>query len=659
MADRPPVPVHYLRKNHAEWTPASVIFLDTEAVPIPNAVPEVLTLRLWAGKCVDRRARRNGKQEETKRWGLTAETLVEFINESTKGRPTLWLYAHNLSFDLVTTRLPLLLARDGWEITDVAVGGRAPWMRLRKGSHRLCLADSGGWLPVRLADIADAVGVVKPPLPDTDASDAGWLERCSADVDILAAAILQLMDWWDRGKLGRWTISGASSGWNAFRHVPSLQTITIDPDPVQVAHDRTTVHGGRRGVWQVGNVSDGPLCELDFVAAYPTVAATLALPLRRANGYPSMPLDDFRVTSERWSLAAECLVDTDTPRWPMRTRLGTFYPVGQFYAHLAGPDINEARRLDCLRMIGPGYVYQLGYAMQEWAQWLLSVQFGEHPDSPPAARMAAKYWGRAVIGKWASRAFDRVELGASPNHGWGYEEGWDNESQTRGGMVDIGGRRWWVAASAQPDNAFPAILGWVESHVRVRLGRVIDAVGGGAIVQCDTDGLIVRENVVGTPASGGTLQAPDLSNAHERIDWVLRELRQVATPLTIRVKRRYDNATVLGPQHVEAGGVRRFAGLPSAHTLREDGRYRGHIWPKLQWQMTNGDPRGYVRPETSYTARTHYATGWVTSTNRVIPPRAVINAAGESELLPWAFMPEAEQGVRLADRQHPGLSRLM
>ncbi len=139
MADRPPVPVHYLRKNHAEWTPASVIFLDTEAVPIPNAVPEVLTLRLWAGKCVDRRARRNGKQEETKRWGLTAETLVEFINESTKGRPTLWLYAHNLSFDLVTTRLPLLLARDGWEITDVAVGGRAvdaPTQRLTPALSR-------------------------------------------------------------------------------------------------------------------------------------------------------------------------------------------------------------------------------------------------------------------------------------------------------------------------------------------------------------------------------------------------------------------------------------------------------------------------------------------------------------------------------------------
>lgn len=657
MANRPPVPVHYLRSNHAEWTPGSVLFLDTEATPIPGVAPEVLALRLWAASVVDRRPKRSGQRATYSGWGLTPKSLVDFIDKATVGRPTLWMYAHNLSFDLVTTRLPITLAEVGWTITDMAVGGRAPWMRLRRGSHRICIADSGGWLPTKLADLAEAVGLVKPELPDTGSDDEHWLARCSADVDILAAAMLQLMAWWDRGELGRWTISGASSGWNAFRHVRSLQKITIDPDIGAVAADRLTVHGGRRGVWQVGTISGGPLAELDIIAAYPSVAASLPLPLRRANSFTSMPLDDFRVTSDRWSIAAECLVETETPRWPMRTKRGTWYPVGTFYAQLAGPDINEAARLGCLRSIGPGYVHQLGYAMQEWAEWLLSVQFGEHPDSPPAARMACKYWGRSVIGKWASRAFDKIELGVAPTPGWGYEEGWDHDGKVRGGMVDIGGRRWWVAASAESDNAYPAILGWVESYVRVRMGRIIDAIGNAAIVQCDTDGLIVRENVIGTAASGGTLLAPDGMEQTARIAWVVSELSDVAAPLGIRVKRRYDTATVLGPQHVDAAGQRRFAGLPAGSTLGADGKYHGKLWPKLQWQMNHGDDRGYVRPDATYTARAHYATGWVTTANRVIPPRAVITDSGQAELLPWAYMPEAASGVRLADRQHPGLPK--
>lgn len=655
---RQTAPVHYLRPNETVWTPSSVMFLDTETSVIPNSMPEVLSLRLWCSLLVDRRPTDSGKQQRLWGDGFTTGELVAEINRRLVGRTTVWLFAHNLSFDLVTTRLPLALVEAGWTINDAAVGGRSPWLRMGKGSKRLTMVDSGGWLPVPLADVAAAMGTAKTPLPQELATTDEWLTRCRTDVAILADAMCGLMDWWDEHELGNFTISGAASGWNAFRHMPTVSRVVVDPEPDLIKADRLAVHGGRRGVWRVGDVRGSRLLECDITSAYPRVAADLPLPLRRAYPVESLPVDHWVIDSDRWGVLAEVELETDTPRWPVRWHDATWFPTGRFKAHLAGPEIAEARRLGCLRAIGPGHVHQLGSAMMTWARWVLDVQDGLDPTAPPSARIAAKSWGRVVIGKWASHGFERTKMGPAPTLGWGYEEGWDHSAQARGGYVDLAGQRWWVTASEETDNAYPAILAWVESHVRLRLSRVIEALGTDTVIQCDTDGLIIRADhlreygrrmAFGNHVKGTPRQA-ELA--------AIEALNALIYPLQIRVKKSYPWATVLGPQHVETPTERRFAGLPRHATRNDEGKYVGKLWPKLQWQMTNGDPRGYVRPDVSATIEGPYAAGWVTTTGRVIPPAAIIDADGNTELLPWALMPADVTQYQLAPKQHAELKTL-
>lgn len=655
---RPPVPIHYLRANERVWTPPYVISLDTEAVPVPGTDPEILTLRLWDALLIERRHKKKRPLERVRKWGTTQDELAIWLTAACVGRPTVWVFCHNLSFDLTVSRLPLTLIRQGWSITDASIGGRAPWLRFARGRSRLTLVDSGSWFPIALADIGESLGLAKTPLPDSAASDEDWLARCRADVDILAVAVVQLLDWWDRCELGDFSLTGASCGWHAFRHVPSVQRILVDPDQSGVDADRRGVHGGRRGVWRVGDVNVGPLVELDITAAYPTVAAHLPLPIGRTDVFDSLPLTDHKVRSDRWSILAEVVVETDVPRYPCKVDKGVWYPVGRFKTTLAGPEIRDAAERGQLVSIGPGHTHQMGYAMQPWARWCLDTQNGVGEDVPPAAEIAAKNWGRAVIGKWAARGFDKIELGPSPYDDWSYEEGWDNGSQTRGGMVDIGGRRWWVAASSEPDNAYPAVLAFVESYVRVALSKVIDAVGDEAIIQCDTDGLIVALDRL-SPESA---RAFDQRTSDRGPDWsesvLVQRLSDIAAPLALRVKRTYSTAHVIGPQHYEAGGKRRFAGLPSNSVRRDDGKYQGQIWPKLQWQMRHGDSRGYVRPDKVSSVSGPYATGWITAGGRVLPVHVQIGDDGANHLIPYGLTPAYVQGPALAPLQHRTLTRL-
>src|SRR5487761_597438 len=96
------VPVHRLRTNDSVRAPSAYLVIDTET--------------------------------------------AQRVEAATVGVPSLWVYAHNLSFDLVTSRLPLLLVARGWQVTQLAVTGDSPWMRLSRGRRHLTLVDSWGWL---------------------------------------------------------------------------------------------------------------------------------------------------------------------------------------------------------------------------------------------------------------------------------------------------------------------------------------------------------------------------------------------------------------------------------------------------------------------------------------------------------------------------------
>lgn len=651
--------MHYLRNNHAERTPGTVVFLDTETRVIPNTEPEVQALRLWCSRLVDRVPNKRGRSIDVCGFGDTSRELVAWLGEVMQGHRTAWVFTHNLGFDMVATQLPPALVAAGWEVTDASIGGRAPWLKFRRGNHRLVFVDSCSWLPYKLADVADRLGMVKPELPDSDDSRAAWLGRCGWDTEILATAMLQILDWWDTQGLGNFATTGAACGWNAFRHLPRAQQVTINTEPGLIEADRAAIHGGRRNVWRVGSVHDAELVELDFRAAYPSIAAELPLPVARGAVFDSLPLDDATVSSDRWQISARVLIETEVPRWPIKWARAEWYPVGTFWTTLAGPEINEAARLGCLRVIGPGQVHRLGYAMSEWAHWCLRVQDGRDEYAPPAAELVAKAWGRTVIGKWAARGFDKIELGPAPTPGWAFEPGWDHHGRCDGGMVDIGGRRWWVSASGSSDNAYPAVFAWVESHTRIRLNRVIEALGPGSTIQCDTDGLIIRADRLVRWALDTMPELASVDDAELVMQAAAARLSTLTAPLVLRVKRRLDGGRFLGPQHYEAGGQRRFAGLPKdAERVGQD-KYAGKIWPGLKWQLQHGDTRGYVRPSIEATIAGPYASGWVLRSGRVLPVRTVAVGNGETEVLPWALMPESRSRTRLSDAQHPALQSLL
>lgn len=692
--------VHYLSSNDSSWTPPAVITLDTETRVI-QTYPEVQALRCWHVRADYRLGTRRLAGEHVEGGGTTAADLVRRIDKWARRWSEVWIYAHNLNFDLAVTKLPLLLAGRGWTTTDMAVDGASPWMILECDTTKLVITDSHSIWPTNLQEIGNALDIVKPPLPEGD-DDQAWMGRCAADTLILHTALLTVMDWHDTNQLGRWALTGAATGWNTMRHLqsaktsrkartarerlglpgvdPAAQPIVIDPDPAGLTHDRKAVYGGRRQTWRHGVLPSGVYHEVDFERAYQTVMANMALPRKRGRWFTSLPLDSRLIDDpvHHFGIIAECEIETDSPRWPCRIAVAPaalapgaereqtgipqtatsriFYPIGRFTTVLAGPDIAEARRLGCLRSVGPGQVHQLGRAIAPWAQWSLLAQ--DDPNTPAVVRMALKHHGRAVAGKWAQRQWTKTTIGLSTTYGWSYQDAYVHDTGARGAIIDMAGTKFLSTPDHDGDNAYPAILAWIESYTRVALGRAIDLLGAAAVVQCDTDGMITDTAMVLRHLGMGEAGIQQGSEADTGLNAALASVLSQTVPLRLRAKTRYRNLEIIGPQHITLDGKKRWSGVPGTAERQADGSFTAWTWPKLAWQMAHGDTRGYTRVIQTYRLASSYAPGWLLDNGTVAAPEARSAPGGGSQLVPWNETRYAASGARLAPGQPAVLAQL-
>ena len=519
----------------------------------------------------------------------------------------------------------------------------------------MTLADSFSLLPQPLHMIGKALGIFKTPLPDFGGTEAEWLGRCRSDVDITSTALLQLLDWWDSGHLGNWSITGPSCGWSTLRHRPARQKVVVQPDQPARTFERQAVAGGRREVWQVGRLRPGLYADLDFTRAHLTAATAIPLPIARGKPFDSLPLTSAYLTGRVVDVMARCRVRTETPRYPLRLPDGIWHPVGDFWTTLCGPELREALQRGELVEVGAGYPYRMGFYMRDWARWVDGLLENAAGDVPPMAQIAAKGWSRSVPGRWAAHTSDRMLTRRDVRPGWHLEDGMVMPGRHPATFLTVGGRQEVWLRDLDADDSFPAVLAWIQSWTRVQLGRLIDHFHG-CVVQCNTDGaLIDLDRLAFMHWIDTDERLHGQSALLQLLDTELDRVRAEIAPMRIRAKAIAHTGEVLSPQHVILEDAVKLSGVPAS--AERKGRYRWHFttWPGMRSQIAQGNSRGYVQGDRTVDLSQVPVYRWRLSDGGCEAPRAIVNAAGESELKPWD--PQLFVDAQL-DRSRPQQPRL-
>lgn len=631
--------IHRLRPNHREWSPAQIIIIHPHTAPHPAPDGIIHRMTSWAARLDVRRARNPDHEGIADAWGVTASGLAEQVHHWCRSQRSVWIIAHDLSRMLTLTRLPAGLNTLGWEVTAHAVTSDSPWLRMRRGDTVITMADGQGWLRAGLPQLTRDLGIDGPWSPSTDPELPDWAMHAMRGADITWRAMTQILEWWDTNQLGSWTLTGSGCAWNSYRHWPDAVLPLIIPGDAENGHDRLAVYGGRREAFRWGQLEGGPWRLLDFRNAYPVIAASMPLPVARQGVFESLSLDSPLVCGAGYGIIAEVEVETDVPRWPVRVSGRVAYPVGRFATVMAGPEILEARRLGCLIRIGPGRLHALSDHLQGWARWALNMQDAGNDDITPVIRRYVKHAGRAVIGKFGARGYETRPLRSLGGDGWLSVTGWNAEMQAPCHLTEVCGSAAETIQSGDGDNAYPAVLAFTESWVRVFLDRAMEAIGRGSVVCCDTDGLVV--SAPGTPARDG-------------------DMMQFG-PLELRGKRTYAEMRVIGPQHIITDSDRKLSGVPRSAIETPSGQWEALLSPRLGWQIEHSQragPGGYLQPRHVCTLPESLITGWCTTYGTVEPLTAVICRHDGTHLLDAVHTydpdaPLARQASHLASMFEP------
>jgi hypothetical protein len=628
---------HWLSPAGKTRSPDVVLSFDTETNEVDAGDHSVQRLRCW--DVVQRvRHRSNGRRDLVLHHrGESASTLADTVEGASEGVKEVWVIAHNLAFDIAVSSLPFVLCERGWYLDSLHLGDESSWWVLTEGTHKIIITDSWSWLRCSLADAAKDIGRRKSRLPK-DADDLStWHQRCRRDAEILDELMVTLMNWWDENDLGVFGITGAACGWRTLRRHIAPRRLLVGADGERTKYERRAIHSGRKEVYGVGEFHDTWIADYDFDRAYNTAVAAFQLPLAPSKTW-CLP-DQLLVTPlpPQRDYIAEVEITTHRPCAPVKIGDETWWPVGTFRTTLAGPEIRYCQEVaDEVRVLS--YVpYRLGYALAGWAAWCLDLQTDTSGSVPPVVARVAKGWGRSVTGRFASRTSHVVRLRPSTHLGWHLESGHDLDSGASVEFLSIGGIERTIVKDQDGADVFPAVLAFVESHVRVALGRMLDQQPPELLLQCNTDGWWQ------TRAPRASRYVPD------DIPW----------PFTITRKALERSLLVRGPNHVMSPHERRYAGIPEDATEGKEGAMHWRDWPGLRWQMEHGIQGEYHRPDASGHLSEHYVKRWVLDSGETIPVTARVDVDSETLLEPFGRSWGVRDADVLANYQVPTLQNLL
>lgn len=590
---------HYWKRAKATATPSNMIVFDTETIYGEAARVEggeFQTLRLgWAY------AFRLEKGKPTReRWYSfkSADAFWELVRSRLDKRRPLWVWAHNIAFDLGVVDAWERLQADKVPFDKVCLGSNFFWLRGTIDGCTVVFCDTFNFLKTSLARIGTSLGIPKLKMPAIDDSEEDWSRYCRNDVEVTAAALLRLISFVRDNDLGPWQVSAAGLAFSAFRHRFMHDKVLVHNYRKVLSLERSAYYGGIVDTRFVGKVPASPVHELDVCSLYPW-CCTKPLPYKFLSAHSNVSVDTLKKWGEKFHVIADVTIRTQDHVFPTRVGKLVFYPTGEYRTCLAWPELAVALANGCVCRVHLAARYAVREIFSEYQLFFTQLKASERAKQDRVYRDFAKLCANSLYGKtgqrtpiwreWGIEALADIadshglpqsavaELAVQEPRLMSHEEivniprhGLQLQCRCYFGAVEV------RVGFRESRDSCPAIAATVVSYGHVRLRELQALAGDGNWFYSDTDSLWVND------AGLANLQA-----AGEVADDTLGKLK---------LERTYSSLEVFGPKDYVADDKVRRKGIRVNASLTPDGGWEQQQFPSGLAQIRAGTTNGvFVR----------------------------------------------------------------
>lgn len=287
--------------------------------------------------------------------------------------------------------------------------------------------------------------------------------------------------------------SAAQVGWAKMRQTMQSSNIYTSLDPDIRALERRCYYGGRCEPFRLGDINQKTYL-LDVRAAYATVCCGGELPTQPLRYYPDGIEVENVVPGVGRVWAADCVVKTDSPDYPLRHHGKVIYPVGRFATSLCGAELAHAIGNDRVEKITRAVSYIGLKILHHYASWYFDGR-----DAIADAGLLAQVGGikamfNSSLGFLARQGREWSDWKCKGSPPWWFGVTTDPDDRAaivRAHVLDSSSE--FLRVGNEPRNCSPIMHAAICAAARVNLVGLFDLAGRRNVYYCDTDGLIVSD----------------------------------------------------------------------------------------------------------------------------------------------------------------------
>jgi len=554
---------HVLRENRRNVTPRYYIVFDCETLPQDHPLGQEHVFRLAVAYYYDKSSSRYPDPVDIIRTTDRVE-LWKWIERHAQPRQRLYIFAHNIDYDVTVSKALEYLQAAGYEVRKWFVQDRSYYMKWCKERKTILLMDTFSIFPFSLKRIGEFAGLPKAQMPDWSVSNDEWFTYCERDVVVLSKALQKYFSFIKDNDLGNFAITLPGQAFNAYRHRFMKENIYIHNLEPVINAEVSAYYGGRTEAWYIGRVPE-KLYYLDINSMYPYVMKTFRYPVQYIGSWHNPTLCQLKKLCKTFAVIAHIEVDIKEPFLPYRADK-VIFPVGRFSGWYATPEVLLALQKNAVKSCDKVFVYKKALIFADYVDFFYRIKNESKQSGDIASYVMSKLFLNSLYGKFGQRVAEMVEV---KDNEISYQEATENIVSTATGKVDyvcFAGKIYRKERREPSYNSFIGIAAHVTSYARVHLYKHIELAGHENVYYMDTDSLFVNKK------------------GFENLTSTIDNLRLGY----MKLEDQSDHVTILGAKSYIWNDKRKIKGIPYNSKEIKPGTYQYLEFMKFKSKLKKG-----------------------------------------------------------------------
>lgn len=609
-----------LRRNHSKKIPTRCLYMDVETKHIVDGEYERHRLKLGWTCYVRYNQNLTVSREHWYEWKQTYP-LNTYIMSQAPINTHLWLFGHNIFFDLQSSDFFHYFTKWGWELDFYYEQGLTYILVIKhktlkseeelkrmKGKvtnytkykwRHISIISTTNYYSTSLRKIGNMLGFEKGEVDFETATDEELSKYCKRDVDITRKAMEYYYEFIKKHDLGKFSFTKSSQSFRAYRHRFMKTNIYFHDSKEARKLERDAYYGGRTECFRVGNIKGGPFLTLDVNSMYPHVMRFNPMPIQLLKYTESPSIRNLDITLKKFAVVAEVEVDTDTPLYPYRHNNKLIFPVGRFRTNLCTIGLREAIARGHLVDVHRMAIYRKAVIFQEFVDYLYELKLKYKKEDNIIMTTLTKYILNSLYGKWGQRKPVLKESKEITFDGYYRQITYIFPEGLQGIEYKMFNKHIWQVGIEDSPNSFTAISAHITEAARFLLWNIIEDIGVDKVFYCDTDSIKIRKK--------------DL----KYLDYPLHDTNLGA----LKVEEETNKLFILGPKSYITEKQRKIKGVPMKARKVGKFKYRYTEFLRQASHMEKQVTRYYLIKHTVKKASPGYDKGTVNRDGTITPFR--------------------------------------